>query len=153
VEIKRHRDSVVVMVKSLKVEPTTTTIADEQKNHEYLASMAIALPSVDYTLTDPEGLAELILKAFYCAWVRNPVKERPYEESTWMCRTRIPLEPPQANKLYAVTDELQTTTQARALLTESVQKPKFRFVLTPNTILLMGEEKRLWGINKTPKPN
>jgi len=152
VELKRNLNEIVIIIKSLKIQLDNAVIDDDRKHHEYMASGTIELPSADYQFKEPLKIAELMLRAFYQTQSRNKRFDPSFEASTLISRMKTPLVCPQGDqRSFSFNDEVVSMDKALEMMVESLNEPKFQFIMTHNTLFLQNQKKRLWGLNRQAK--
>lgn len=150
VEIKRNQNRIQVVVKRLKLTPQMQTIKDTQLHHEALVSSSIELDGTTLGLSDPDALATTLLELFYRTQVKQQANLNLIAETFWMRRDRVAL--PEAEQVDGEVTALRDTRieflQAVSTVSTSLVKDKFHVIMTQNTILLLDQEKRLWGVDR-----
>lgn len=150
VEIKRNQNRIQVVVKRLKLTPQMQTIKDTQLHHEALVSSSVELEDTTLGLSDPDALAVNLLELFYRTQVKQQANLNLIAETFWMRRDRVAV--PEAEQVNGEVTKLSDTRiefrQAVATVSTSLTKDKFHVIMTQNTILLLDQEKRLWGVDR-----
>lgn len=150
VEIKRNQNRVHVIVKRLKLTPKMQTVKDTQLHHEALVSSSIELDANAAGFADADVLAATLLESFYRTQIKQQASLHAIADTFWMRRDRVAV--PEEEQVDGVTSVLNDTRidflQAVSAVAVSLTKDKFHVIMTQNTILLLDQEKRLWGVDR-----
>lgn len=150
VEIKRNQNRIHVIVKRLKLTPKMQSVKDTQLHHEALVSSCVELDAGDPGFLDVDALATTLLEAFYRTQIKQQSNLHLIADTFWMCRDRVAV--PEADQVDGATTALSDTRidflQAIRVMAASLTKDKFHLIMTQNTILLLDQEKRLWGVDR-----
>lgn len=146
VEIKRSGGEVKVITKCLDVDPTMKSINDCADTHVQMAASTIELINGGEPLNDPEALAVRLLELFYRSQIKSKRHSDTLDRTVWRYRTKVQdRSKPQAKRENHDVDI--TATQAIQKLASSLSKKHFHVVLTQNTILLLDQKARLYGVS------
>lgn len=150
VELKRNQNRIHVIVKRLKLTPKMQSVKDTQQHHEALVSSSIELDANDPGFLDADGLAASLLESFYRTQVKQQSNLHLIADTFWMCRDRVAV--PEEEQVEGVASVLNDTRidflHAVRTMATSLTKDKFHVIMTQNTILLLDQEKRLWGVDR-----
>lgn len=148
-EIKRSGMSMKVIVKRLKIDAKMKEIKDTVHQHEFLASSNISLETPEVELENVEELAAKVLEMYFCSQMRNKTMGTDIATTTWICRSKtVTAEGTKLDSLATKpVDEQISYQDAVAIIVESLKKNRFHVIVTQNTILLLDQAKRIWGLN------
>jgi hypothetical protein len=147
IELKRQDGSIKVVIKRLKLDPAMKEVRDTVRHHELMAQTSIELPDPGATLNNPKGLARDLMQLFSRVLTRGRLNENAFNQSTWMCRSRLlGATGTQLDSLVRKpSDVLITVDKAIDMLVQSFNSDAFHVILTQDTVLLLDQQKRLWG--------
>lgn len=146
IELKRNGNEVKVITKCLDIDPTMRTINDSAATHVQMAASTITLINGDDPLADTDALAVKLLELFYRSQIKSKRHGEALNKTTWRYRTKVK----DASKPHAKRDNIDIdidATQAIQKLSSSLGKKHFNITLTQNTILLLDQKARLYGVS------
>lgn len=146
VEIKRVGTEVKVITKCLDIDPTMRAVNDSVDTHVQMAASTIELINGEETLTDPESLAVRLLELFYRSQIKSKRHSDTLDKTMWRYRTKSTDRSKAHNKRDNVDVDISAS-QAIQKLASSLRKKSFHVVLTQNTILLLDQKARLYGVS------
>jgi hypothetical protein len=138
IDIKRSGDIIQLVIKRLDIDPTARDIVDSPATHELMAKIEVKLPSPNHELEDTQALAANLLGIFHKSQVKVRRGCPETQLVNWKLKTR------KLGKGRLPESPLDCA-EAIAELQRSLDKPRFHIVLTQNTILLLDQQRRLWG--------
>lgn len=141
VEIKRNGSTVQVIIKRLDIDPTVKVINDSLDTHEFMAASTFELGDKNIQLNNTDELSLKLLETFYRTQMKVKKNTGDMDGTVWKCRYRDNLSNTPIDSVIDFQDALN-------LIEASLVKKKFHIVLTQNTILLLDQKKRLWGVTK-----
>lgn len=146
VEVKRVGSEVKVITKCLDIDPNMRSINDSVETHVQMAASTINLIKGDDALSDPEAIAVRLLELFYRSQIKSKRHSGELDKTMWRYRTKST----DRSKAHSQRDSVDmdiSATQAIQKLTSSLRKKSFHVVLTQNTILLLDQKARLYGVS------
>lgn len=145
IEIKRNGPEVTVIAKCLDIDPTMRTINDSSATHVQMAASTIKLAKGDSPLESPDQLAIRLLEFFYRSQVKSKRPNDSIDRTTWRYRNKVQDRSKPLNQRENMDVEVGVK-EAIEKLTGSLNKKHFHVVLTQNTILLLDQKARLYGV-------
>lgn len=146
IELKRVGGEVKVITKCLDVDPTMRVVNDCTETHVQMAASTIDLINGEEPLNDPDALAVRLLELFYRSQIKSKRHSDSLDRTTWRYRTKVQ----DRSKPHAKRDNADTdigAVEAIQKLASSLCKKHFHIVLTQNTILLLDQKARLYGVS------
>lgn len=146
IEVKRTGGEVKVTTKCLDIDPNMKAINDSVETHVQMAATTISLIEGDKALKDPEALAVQLLELFYRSQIKSKRHSDTLDKTMWRYRTKVPDRSKPHNKRDNLDVDVSAQ-QAVQKLATSLGKKQFHVVLTQNTILLLDQKARLYGVS------
>lgn len=146
IEIKRTGGTLQVIAKCLDVDPTMRAVNDCAETHVQMAASTIELINGDSPLTDPDAIAVQLLELFYRSQIKSKRHSDTLDKTMWRYRTKVQ----DRSKPHSKRENVDTdvcASQAIQKLASSLRKKFFHVVLTQNTILLLDQKARLYGVS------
>lgn len=147
IELKRDGDQVTITIKRLDFDPTMRSIVDGAETHEVMASTTVTLPAPDTVLTGIDSLGTSLLEMFYRSQVKSRKDSNNLCETVWKSRVKH-LDRRRLKQEAKVVDSELDFKGALEMLSSSLRKRRFHIVLTQDTVLLLDQKSRLWGVRK-----
>jgi hypothetical protein len=148
IDIKRKDGSITITIKRLDFEPDARDINDRPDKQEFMASITIHLDPTDKSLKDVRVLSEYVLGVYYYCQIKPTETKRDIRKTTWTVRERkgpMGKTAKLSNRLAPAEDSLMDFQNAVEYVAHSLSKASFRMLLTQNTILLLDQQRRMWG--------
>lgn len=148
IDITRKNGELTITVKRLDFEPTAKDIIDIPSKQEFMASITLKLYPPDKTITDLWSLSETLLGVYFYCQMKPTDERRDIRTTSWTLRERKNETGKIAklsNKKAVAVDTPITYHRAVDYISYSLAKKSFRIILTQNTILLLDQQRRLWG--------
>lgn len=146
VEIKRVNGVVKVITKCLDIDPTMKTVNDNVETHVQMAASTIELINGESSFIDPDSVAVKLLELFYRSQIKSKRHGDTLEKTTWRYRSKSHDRSKVPQKRESVDTDIDVT-NAIQKLSNSLRKKNFHVVLTQNTILLIDQKARLYGVS------
>ncbi|AEH03655.1 hypothetical protein AVT69_gp230 [Pseudomonas phage PhiPA3] len=147
IELKRQGEQIQIQVKRLDFDPTMRTLEDSSDTHEAMATSSVHLTDERVNLADVDVLATRLLEIFYRSQVKVKKKGNEIATTVWKSRTKhIDRRNPKAEtKVVEAELDFQAAIE---MISTSLRKRRFHILLTQNTILLLDQKSRIWGVSK-----
>lgn len=148
IDIKRQKGAITITIKRLDFEPTTRDLVDTPDKQEFMASITLDLLPPEKSLNELLTLAEQLLGIYFYCQMKPTDTRRNVRNTIWTIRERVN----SAGKTVKLSDKRATIKDVKMgfheavnYVAHSLSKDSFRIILTQKTILLLDQQRRMWG--------